>query len=58
LKPPLEQIARLRITPIVIERFKVVRMDSELVVSFRMVIGGRARELCDFVTQIGKGASD
>ena len=56
LNPLLEQIVGLRITPIVIERFKVVRMDSGLVVSFRMVIGGRARELCDFVTQIGKGS--
>jgi hypothetical protein len=55
-KPPLEQIARLHITLIFLERFKVVRIDSGLVVSFRMVIGGRARELCDFVTQMGKGS--
>lgn len=56
LKPPLEQIARVHITPIVLERFKVVRIDSGLLLSFRMVIGGRARELCDFLTQMGKGS--
>lgn len=55
-KPPIEQIVPLQITPIALERFKVVRIDSGLVLSFRMVIGGRARELCDFVTQMGKGS--
>lgn len=55
LKPSLEGIAGLQITPISIERFKVVRLDSAVVVSFRMVIRGQARELCDFLTQMGKG---
>ncbi len=56
LKPPLVVIAGLEIIPIAIERFKVVRFDSGLIVSFRMVIGGRARDLCDFVTRMGKGS--
>lgn len=56
LKPPLEAIPGLQIIPIAIERFKVVRLDSGLIVSFRMVIGGRARDLCDFVTRMGKGS--
>ena len=56
LKPPLVVIASLQIIPIAIERFKVVRLDSGLIVSFRMVIGGRARDLCDFGTRMGKGS--
>lgn len=56
LKPPLEAIPGLQIIPIAIERFKVVRLDSGLIISFRMVIGGRARDLCDFVTRMGKGS--